>query len=110
MRSPPGTSLTCYHRNLLLGALQTEALLAFTRVAEDEAVLGHRPRSIRDCEDAVLKRVVALHAGEDTTYRSISLRRFIDDHPLRASVDALSQRLWSPTRLPPAAPAARDAP
>ncbi|HEY0477373.1 MAG TPA: hypothetical protein VGD37_07600 [Kofleriaceae bacterium] len=97
-------SLSCYHRNLLMGALQTEALLGFARVAQDEAAAGRRPKTIRDCEDPVLKRVIDLHAGNDETYRSSSLKRFIDEHPLRASVDALSARIWSPAQLPPAAP------
>lgn len=94
-------SLGCYHRNLLIGALQTEALLAFARIAEDQAAAGPQPKTIRDCEDPVLKRIIDLHAGGDETYRSSSLRRFIDEHPLRASVDALSARIWSPAHLPP---------
>jgi hypothetical protein len=94
-------SLSCYHRNLLLGAAQTEGLLAFARIAEDEAAAGRRPRAMRDCEDPVLKRLIDLHAGEDETYRSTSLRRLIDEHPLRPSVDALSNRIWSAAHLPP---------
>ena len=96
-------SLGCYHRNLLIGALQTEALLGFARIAEDQAVAGQRPKTVRDCEDPVLKRIIDLHAGGYETYRSSSLRRFIDEHPLRASVDALSSRIWSVAHLPPLA-------
>jgi hypothetical protein len=103
-------SLSCYHRNLLLGAAQTEALLAFARIAQDEAAEGRRPRAVRDCEDPVLKRLIDLHAGEDKTYRSSSLKRFIDDHPWRPSVDALSNRLWSAAHLPPLVAPAPPAP
>jgi hypothetical protein len=93
-------SLGCYHRNLLLSTIQAEALLTFAKVAEEEAALGNRPKAIRDCEDSALKRLLALHKGESTTYRSASLRRFIDDHPSRRSVVALAQRIKSRETLP----------
>ncbi|SHM15109.1 hypothetical protein SAMN05216428_11558 [Nitrosospira sp. Nsp11] len=103
-------SLSCYHRNLFVGTMQTEALLSFARVAEEEEKAGRRPRAIRDCEDAVLKHIIALHKGEDTTYRSASLRRFIDDHAFRRSVDNLAQRIKGeelpalPVQLVPGSP------
>lgn len=96
-----GTSLSCYHRNLFVGAMQTEALLSYARVAELEAAKGNKARAIRDCADPVLKRIIALHKGEVETYRSASLRRFIDDHPFRPSVNTLAQRIWSKQTLPP---------
>lgn len=95
-----GTSLSCYHRNLFVGTMQTEALLSFAQVAEDEVAIGKRPRSIRDCEDPAWVRTTALHKGDVATYRSASLRRFIDDHPFRPSVDRLAQRLGRNVMLP----------
>lgn len=95
-----GISLSCYHRNLVVGTLQVEALLAFAGVAGDQATAGNRPNAIRACEDVVLKRIVALHSGQTTSYRSASLKRFIDDHPLRPAVKDLATRIWSPVSLP----------
>ncbi len=95
-----GISLSCYHRNLFVGTLQVEALLAFAAVAGEQAAVGNRPKAIRDCEDVVLKRVVALHSGQQTSYRSASLKRFIDDHALRPSVNDLANRIWSSVSLP----------
>lgn len=88
-----GTSLSCYHRNLLVSTLQTEALLAFTQIDSELIAKKQRPKMIRACEDPVLKRILALHGGDRLTYRSASLHQFIDAHPLRPSVNAVSQHL-----------------
>ena len=83
--------------------MQAEALLAFARIAQEEADAGRRPKIIRGGEDPVLKRIVALFNGDaESTYRSWSIRNFIDRHPFRSSVDALAARLQSTARLPPA--------
>jgi hypothetical protein len=86
------TSIGCYHRNLFVGTLQTEALLNFASVADTLAEENRRPKAIRDCEPNVLDRIHALHVGEADTYRSVSLKRFIDDHPLRPSVNNMANR------------------
>lgn len=86
-------SLSCYHRNLFVGTLQAEALLAFAEFANGAV----RPKVVRDCEDAVIRRIVALygeHRGK--TYTSMSLRRFIDEHPSRSAVNAVARRLGVP--------------
>jgi hypothetical protein len=96
-----GSALSCYHRNLFVGTLQTQALLAFAQLADEEALAGRRPKAIRDLEDGVLRLIVGLHAGKTSTYRSASLRKFIDDHPGRESVVSLSGRRWNTITLPP---------
>ncbi|MDO9163996.1 MAG: hypothetical protein Q8N35_17090 [Methylococcaceae bacterium] len=97
-------SLSSYHRNLIMSSLQTEALLAFARLASEQAAVGHLPQTIRDCERFVLTRLVAIHKGDklqNDTYCSINLQRIIDDSRDRESVDAIADRLISRVRLPP---------
>ncbi len=86
-----GVSLSCYHRNLLISTMQTDALLNFTQLDNEFIKSNRRPKAFRDCEDAVLKRITALYQGDCLTYRSASLRRFIDAHPLRPSVNEVAK-------------------
>jgi hypothetical protein len=95
-----GTSLSCYHRNVLVSTLQTEALLAFTQIDSELIAKKQRPTMVRACEDPALKRILALHGGDRLTYRSASLQRFIDAHPLRPSVNAVAQHLYRAPALP----------
>lgn len=95
-----GNSLSCYNRNLLVSTLQTEALLAFTQLDNDFILSNLRPKAFRDCEDAALKRITALYHGDRLTYRSASLQRFIDAHPLRPSVNAVAQYRNNAPALP----------
>lgn len=95
-----GTSLSCYHRNLLVGTMQTEALLTFTKLDSELILNNQRPRGFRDCEDTTLKRIIALYHADRQTYRSASLRHFIAAHPLRPSVNAIAEYLDKPPALP----------
>jgi hypothetical protein len=93
-------SLSCYHRNILVSTLQTEALLVFMQLDNQYIQNNLRPKAFRLCETSVLKHIAMLHQGDRSTYRSASLRRFIDDHPMRPSVNAVAEYCNSRFVLP----------
>jgi hypothetical protein len=100
--SKDGTaSLSCYHRNLFAGMLQTEALLGFASLTENAAASGHLSPAYNEMSRPVVQQLLAIHAGDRTkaAYRSDCLRVQIDQHPLRPFVDALAARLWMKERL-----------
>lgn len=98
------SSLSCYHRNLMVSSLQTEALLAFAHLAvEQQAADGARSKTIRQCEKFVLMRLIELHSDQPyqtDTYCSINLQRIIDESPYRAAVNAIADWNFSNVRLP----------
>lgn len=97
------SALSSYHRNLFLSSLQTEALLAFAGLANEEALRGNRPKSIRDCELNVLERLIALYKAkpeQTRTYWSMNLQRLIDGSPYRDAVNAIAVRRGRTERLP----------
>lgn len=101
------TTLSCYHRNLFVGMVQTEALLRFAKLADDAADEGHLSAAQNELAFPAVEQLLALHAGgapATPAYRSVSLRVQIDQHPLRPCVDALAARLGLQGRLGPVAP------
>jgi hypothetical protein len=72
----------CYHRNLTLLHLQTEALLQALTAAADLIEDGETvPQELRTiCENAAI-RLSAIYNSETSTYRSSSPRFYLDENP-----------------------------
>src|SRR5262249_45892685 len=62
-RRATGTALSCYHRNLLVGTLQTEALLGLCAVSQQLDQGAGRSAAIIKCESTAISRLVALYTG-----------------------------------------------
>lgn len=85
----PVHSLSCYHRNLSLGSLQTESLLMLAGAVV--AAQGQLPNSVQRLGRLAAGLLGRLHTGTKT-YRSDSLRAQIAQSDERADVDALRQQ------------------
>ena len=87
------TANGCYHRNLTLAAMQTAALLALLVRAEEVLADPNGQLfavSFKDVSNAI-KLLAELSAGDDTTYRSWSIRHQISFHTDR--IKAVASKL-----------------
>ena len=97
--SPPVHSLSCYHRNLCFGSLQTESLLMLAAAAEEAfANPASVPNSIQRLGRLAAGLVARLHGGAKT-YRSDSFRAQIAQSDQLQDVNALRNRFGMKPQL-----------
>ncbi len=89
------SSLSCYHRNLLVASLQTESLcgLATATVQEINTVGWPGLRVMhRDCATLAAGILGRLYGGDQATYRSLSPRYQIVQNGLEADVNEIRDK------------------
>ena len=85
-------SLSCYHRNLVFAALQTESLCGLATATEQEIevrTFARLPVMHRDCAELAAKILGRMYAGHKDTYRSMSLRYHIQQNGLEAAINKI---------------------
>jgi hypothetical protein len=77
----PQTSMSCYHRNQLFAALQTESLCCLAKAITDRISTNpDLPARVDDFGSIAARALIDLDAGDKTkTYRSISVHQQIRD-------------------------------
>jgi hypothetical protein len=77
----PQTSMSCYHRNQLFAALQTESLCRLAKAITDRiSTKRDLPTRVDDFGSIAVRTLIDLDAGDQTTtYRSISVQQQIKD-------------------------------
>jgi hypothetical protein len=80
---PYNRTVGCYHRNLTLLHLQTEALLQALTAAADLTKSGKTvpPELRKICADAAIQ-LSGIYSSETSTYRSSSPRIYLDENPV----------------------------
>ena len=89
------SSLSCYHRNLLLVSLQTESLCGLTAATAqqiDSVGWPALPVMHSDCARLAAGILGRLYGGDLTTYRSLSPRYQIDQNSLVAAIDKVRDK------------------
>lgn len=81
--------LNCYHRNLSFASLQTQSLLELIDLVTDERGQGNSPTGrLNDCARRASGILGRMYGGVETTYRSHTVRRQIDESGRAAAVNA----------------------
>ncbi|MDQ3697062.1 MAG: hypothetical protein M3373_03415 [Gemmatimonadota bacterium] len=94
---PKRPKLACYHRNLVLAAMQVDALGALVTAADERlAQWDNLPAPLRECSRNAAGLLTRLYLAKTSIYQSASCRRQIDDAHL---VDAL-KRVRARNNLP----------
>jgi hypothetical protein len=91
----PSGTLTCYHHNISLGALQTETLLEFVRVLD--AMGGDPPLLLKPTLRRAAGLLGRLYGGADDMYQSASISRQIADSGLIPRIDMLRAQHGMPS-------------
>jgi hypothetical protein len=90
--SESNAALSCYHRNLVMGALHTESLARFARQVQQEyPAQGYKNSpNLRWCTQKAATILGDLYVGKDrATYRSDSLRKQIEKGGFKPVVSQL---------------------
>lgn len=92
-----GLSLECYHHNLSLASLQVESLCGFARETvsrlEDQTELSFYEN---ECARNAAGLLTRLYVGDDSVYRSWSVRSQIDQNNFRGTIDSLRSSMGLP--------------
>lgn len=97
---PGVTSLSCYHRNQVFGALQVESLGGLARAVMTRVKTNRtQPVRVDQFGRMAASLLAELYRGDAGTYRSISLQRQIDDRDSRDDIVALGKRYGLPNTI-----------
>lgn len=88
-KPPPAPPPTCYHRNQVFAALQVESLSNLASSIGARLGGGALPSLIADFEQVAASQLASLYTGDTDTYRSIGIKRQIDERGDRKSIEAI---------------------
>jgi hypothetical protein len=84
---------SCYHRNQVMGAMQVETLCNLAASLRNRIAKNPKlPARIDELGPVAVQVLLDIHKGDDRTYRSMSLRRQIEDRGSRDDIAALANR------------------